>query len=103
MRVISDWADAPPAATRRQRSATTLCASRASKAVCEDKVNQLFHSRSALLIVFFPIRSLRPGLHDHQAALDALFGVPAGPTSFSRRSRSWYAVNGFCRRGTFAW
>ena len=66
----------------------TLCASKASKAVCDDTVNQLFHSRRALLIVFVFSQFDLSARNDHQAALDALFGVPGGPTSFSRRVRS---------------
>jgi hypothetical protein len=57
MRVVSDRAKAPPAAMRIKRSATTLCASNASMAVCDDTENQLFQIRNRLLIVPFPIRA----------------------------------------------
>jgi hypothetical protein len=55
MRLVSDRAKAPPAAMRIKRSAMTLCASNASKAVCDDTENQLFQLRNRLLIVPFPI------------------------------------------------
>jgi hypothetical protein len=55
MRVVSDRANAPPAAMRIKRSAMTLCASNASMAVCDDTENQLFQLRNRLLIVPFPI------------------------------------------------
>jgi hypothetical protein len=37
---------------RIKRSAMTRCASQASMAVCDERENQLFHVRNALLIVF---------------------------------------------------